>query len=74
MPCGPLIEFRETKTHLRVPGGCHVLTFSGRGVTPLDYCIIIISCFHSTMMMLLFDSWICIIVVCVPTCPMSRGL
>ena len=33
MPCRPLNEFRETGTHSRVRGGCHVSTFSGQGMT-----------------------------------------
>ena len=36
MPCGPLNEFREIETHSRVRGGCHVLIFSGRGMTDGD--------------------------------------
>ena len=35
MLCEPLIEFWETDTHLKVRDSCHVLTFSGRGVTQL---------------------------------------
>ena len=37
MPCGPLVGFRETKIHSRAHGGCHLSTFSGRGVTESDY-------------------------------------
>ena len=33
MPCGPLIEFRETGTHSRVCNVFHMSTFPGRGVT-----------------------------------------
>ena len=33
MPYGQLIEFWEIETHSRVHGGCHMSTFSDRGVT-----------------------------------------
>ena len=33
MLCESLNGFRETETHLRAHGGCHMSTFPGRGVT-----------------------------------------
>ena len=35
MPCESLDEFWETEIHSRAHDGCHVSTFSGRGVTIL---------------------------------------
>ena len=34
MPCRPLIEFREIRTHSRVRDDCHMSIFSDRDVTP----------------------------------------
>ena len=33
MPCGPLVEFRETETHSRAHDDCHVSTSHGQGMT-----------------------------------------
>ena len=36
-PCESLYGFWETGTHSRARSGCHVLTFSGRGVIVVLY-------------------------------------